>query len=61
VGLQVVYVLLSIIRVFYTNSIAGLHDTEFSKHKRWCFNSNTLINAENHLRDIHFLDQGGDI
>ena len=38
----------------------GHHNPEFSKKKEFHFNSNTLKNAENHLRDIHFLDEGGD-
>ena len=46
---------------FLANSKSGLHDTEFSKHKKWIFQANTLLNVENHLRDYHFLDAGGDI
>jgi hypothetical protein len=29
-------------------------------NKDWHYNSNSLKNAEKHLRDIHFLDEGGD-
>ncbi len=39
----------------------GHYDSAFSKGTDFHFNSNTLKNAETHLRDIHFLDEGGDI
>lgn len=41
--------------------MAGYYDPDFSKNKRHHFNGNTLSNAEAHLREIHFLDKGGDI
>ncbi len=41
--------------------MAGHHDPDFSKNKNFHFNSNTLTNAETHLREVHFLDAGGDI
>ena len=39
----------------------GHHDADFSKHKQFHFNANTLSNAEAHLKNIHFLDEGGDM
>jgi len=39
----------------------GYYNPEFSRHKTWHFNSNTLGNVEDYLRDKHFLDKGGDI
>jgi hypothetical protein len=39
----------------------GHYNPEFSRNKTWHFNSNTLGNAEDYLRDKHFLDKGGDI
>jgi hypothetical protein len=33
----------------------------FSKYKDFSFNANTLKNAEIHLREIHRLEEGGDI
>ena len=41
--------------------LLGHHDQDFSKKKDSYFNSNTLKNAENHLRDIHCLIESGDI
>jgi len=42
-------------------TLLGHYNAEFSKKKDFHFNTNTLKNAENHLRDTHFLDEGGDI
>lgn len=42
-------------------SDAGHHDPDFSKGIEFHFNSNTFKNAESHLRDAHFLDEGGDV
>jgi hypothetical protein len=39
----------------------GFYDLVFSKHKQWMYNANTFKNAESHLLEEHFLDQGGDI
>jgi hypothetical protein len=41
--------------------LIGHHDPVFARNKVWIYNANTLINAENHMRDTHYLDQGGDI
>jgi len=42
-------------------TLLGHYDTEFSKKKDFYLNMNTLKNTKNYLRDIHFLDKGGDI
>ena len=39
----------------------GHYNQAFSKDKQYLFNTNTLSNAEAYLRNIHYLDQGGDI
>jgi len=44
-----------------TKLITGLHDATFLRHKKWHFNVNTLNNAENHIKDVYYLDKGGDI
>ena len=48
--------------LIYNNDLfLGHHDAAFSKGIDYHFNSNTLNNAERYLRDIHFLNEGGDI
>ena len=42
-------------------TLVSYYNPDFSKGIEFYFNGNTLKNAENHLRDIHFLDKGGDI
>ena len=42
-------------------TILGHHDQRFSRHKEHVFNSNSLKNAEKHLLQVHYLNEGGDI
>ena len=36
------------------------HDAAFSRGKEYSFNANSPKNAEKHLRERHYLDEGGD-
>lgn len=59
-GMQAMYVFLAY-NDYLLTVLSGHHDAEFSKGREWHYNSNTLKNAENHIRTVHYLDQGGDI
>ncbi|KAG4428489.1 hypothetical protein IFR05_016025 [Cadophora sp. M221] len=37
------------------------HNAEFSKNRDFHFNANTLSNAQKHLAETHYLEEGGDI
>ena len=39
----------------------GHYDPVFSQHKDYYFNANTLKNAVDYMREIHFLEEQGDI
>ena len=59
-GLQTLYI--SIILIIYLLiNFLGHHDDAFSKTKTFHYDASTLKNAENHLRDIHMLEEQGDI
>jgi|SRR6266487_4126486 len=59
-GLQTLYV--SIILIIYLLiNFLGHYDATFSKTKTFHYDASTLKNAENHLRDIHMLEEQGDI
>jgi hypothetical protein len=50
-------------RITYIDNLPflGHHDPVFSTRGEYHFNANTLKNTVDHLRDIHFLEEQGDI
>ena len=59
--MQILYVVPVKFNALLTKLITGLHNAIFLRHKKWHFNANTLNNAENHIKDVYYLDKGGDI
>lgn len=39
----------------------GYYNIKFSKGKTYIFNTNTFSNTESYLKEIYYLDKGGDI
>ena len=54
-----VYYTIFIVEINLT--LVSYYNPDFFKGTKFHFNSNILKNAENHLRDIYFLDKGKDI
>jgi hypothetical protein len=59
--MQILYIVPIKFNALLTKLIAGLHDAIFLRYKKWHFNANTFNNAENHIKDMHYLNKGGDI